>query len=124
MTIAEAIERIQFAYPQIYYACHTRHARRRSTAHHVSGRDSEILVHLDRAAPTSLSALARHMDLSLSTLSEAITKLTAHGYVVKTPGRAGDRRQVVERLLRRFLCEIGFVHTHPVLAPQRLHKAA
>jgi hypothetical protein len=39
----DAVERIQFAYPQIYHAFHTRHARRRSTAAHVSMRDGAIL---------------------------------------------------------------------------------
>lgn len=93
MTIDEAIERIQFAYPQVYYACHTRHARRKSNPFHLSRRDAEILVHLDRSVPTSLSSLARHMDLSASTLSEAVSKLAGHGYLVKTPN-AGDRRHV------------------------------
>jgi DNA-binding MarR family transcriptional regulator len=94
VTIAHAAERIQFAYPQIYYACHTRHARKRSNAHHLSHRDSAILVHLDRAVPTSLSSLADHMDQSLSTLSEAISKLAAHGYVTKAARAGRDRRQV------------------------------
>jgi len=94
VTIDRAIERIQFAYPQIYYACHTRHARKRSNPFHLSARDSEILVHLDTEVPTSLSALARHMDLSASTLSEAVSKLADHGYLTKTPGAGRDRRQV------------------------------
>ena len=80
MTLDRDVELIQFAYPQIYYACHTRHVRRRSSAVHLSARDSEILVHLDRASPTSLSVLARHMDLAASTLSEAISSLGAIGY--------------------------------------------
>lgn len=92
LTIDQAIERLQFAYPQIYYACHTRHERRRSTDEHLSMRDSEILVHLDRKVPMSLGALADHMDLASSTLSEAISHLEAHGYVQKTQAR--DRRQI------------------------------
>ena len=88
------VELIQFAYPQIYYACHTRHVRRRSSAVHLSARDSEVLVHLDRAAPTSLSALARHMDLAPSTLSEAISTLEGHGYVAKAQRAGADRRHV------------------------------
>lgn len=93
MTINEAIERVQFSYPQIYYACHTRHQRRRSNAFRLSTRDSEILVHLDRAVPTTLSALAAHMNLAPSTLSEAVSQLARHGYVVKSVG-ASDRRRV------------------------------
>ena len=98
MTLDQAIERIQLAYPQIYYACHMRHTRKKSNPFHLSTRDAEILVHLDRSAPTSLSALARHMDLSVSTLSEAVSKLVDHGYLVKTR-RAGDDRRHVGILL-------------------------
>lgn len=94
MTLDHAIERIQFCYPQVYYACHTRHARARSDASHLSTRDSEILVHLDRATPLTLTELATHMDLSRSTLSEAVSKLEAFGYVEKAPRGGGDRRRV------------------------------
>lgn len=94
MTIQEAIERIQFSYPQIYYACHTRHQRRRSNAFRLSTRDAEILIHLDRSVPTTLSALAGHMDLAASTLSEAISRLVRHGYVLKSVAQRPDRRRV------------------------------
>ena len=92
-TLDDAIERVQFCYPQIYYACHTRHVRKKSNALHVSARDSEMLVHLDRVRPTTVTSLASHMDLSASTVSEAIAKLESHGYVVKHRGTS-DRRQV------------------------------
>lgn len=94
MTLDQAIERIQFAYPQVYYACHQRHTRKKSNPFHLSTRDAEILVHLDRSTPTSLSSLARHMDLSASTLSEAVSKLAGHGYLAKTPRLGEDRRHV------------------------------
>ena len=57
-------------------------------------RDSEILVHLDRREPMTLSLLARHMDLARSTLSEALTTLETLGYVAKSPGLSGDRREL------------------------------
>ena len=94
MTLAQAIERVQFCYPQVYYACHTRHDRARSTMAHLSARDSEILVHLDRRTPMTLSALAAHMDLSRSTLSEAVTKLESLGYIAKDRRADGDRRRI------------------------------
>ena len=94
VTTDQAIERIQFCYPQVYYACHTRHVRRRSDAGHLSPRDSQILVHLDRQTPMTLTTLARHMALSASTLSEAIAGLVDHGYVSKASGPDGDRRRV------------------------------
>ena len=94
VTIERAIERIQFAYPQIYFACHTRHARKRSTPFRVSRADAEILVHLDTSAPTSLTSLASHMGLAVSTMSEAIGRLEAHGYVRKESRAPRDRRSV------------------------------
>ncbi len=86
---------VQFAYPQVYYACHTRHQRRRSNEAGLSVRDLEILVHLDRRVALTLSELARHMDLAPSTLSEALSALVELGCVIKTtaPGRR-DRRRV------------------------------
>jgi DNA-binding MarR family transcriptional regulator len=93
VTIDQVAAAIQLAYPQIYYACHTRHTRGRSTEARVSLRDSEILIHLDTIRPTTLSALAGHMDLAASTLSEATSLLEAHGYVVKRRSTA-DRREV------------------------------
>lgn len=94
VTIEHAIERIQFAYPQIYFACHTRHGRKRSTSFRVSRTDAEILVHLDTARPTSLTSLASHMGLAVSTMSEAIGRLQTHGYVSKQIRTARDRRHV------------------------------
>jgi DNA-binding MarR family transcriptional regulator len=93
VTLDAAVALVQFAYPQIYYACHTQHRRERTNAVHLSARDSEILVHLDRRVPRTLGELARHMDLAASTLSEAIAELVEHGYVHKQTG-AGDRRRV------------------------------
>jgi DNA-binding MarR family transcriptional regulator len=94
VTIDQAIERVQFSYPQVYFACHTRHERRRSSAVRLSARDAEILVHLDRAVPTTLSELARHMDLARSTLSEAVTALEGLGYVMKSDAGVRDRRHI------------------------------
>ena len=92
VTLDSAVVAIQRAYPQIYYACHTRHIRGRSTDVHLSPRDSQILVHLDPSRPLSVSLLARHLGLSVSTVSEALTKLERFGYV----GKRGsvDRRRV------------------------------
>lgn len=94
MTVDHAAQRIQFAYPQVYYACHTRHQRARSSAAALSARDAQILVHLDRREPMTLSDLAAHMDLSASTMSEAVTRLGVLGFVVKARVDAGDRRRV------------------------------
>ena len=117
MTIDAAIERIQFCYPQIYYACHTRHERKRSTAARLSHRDIELLVHLDRTVPMTPTALAYHMGLALSTISEAITPLEAHGYVDKGRATGGDRRRMALTLTPK---GVAAVRSDSVLEPARL----
>lgn len=119
MTLDHAIERIQFCYPQVYYACHTRHVRARSTASHLSTRDSEILVHLDRSTPLTLTELASHMDLARSTLSEAVSKLEVFGYLEKA-ARRHDRRHLGIVLTRK---GVEAVRRTSVLEPRRLHAA-
>ena len=64
MTITEAVEHVQFCYPQVYYACHTRHQRGRTADGRLSPRDSQILVHLDPHCAKSLTPLARHLGLA------------------------------------------------------------
>jgi DNA-binding MarR family transcriptional regulator len=119
MTLDKAVERVQFAFPQIYYACHTRHTRRRSNDHHVSTRDSALLVHLDCDAATTVSELARHMDLARSTVSEALTRLESLGYVRKgAPG--ADRRHVGVTLSET---GVAAVRGSSVLEPRRLRRA-
>lgn len=117
MTIDEAIRRIQFAYPQVYFACHTRHQRRKSSRHAVSASDVQVLVHLDTDTPTSLTGLARHMGLARSTLSETVSRLGALGYVAKSPAVAGDRRRVMLELSAKGLAA---VRANSVLEPRRL----
>ena len=120
MTIQHAIERVQFCYPQVYYACHTRHDRARSTPAHLSARDSEILVHLDRRTPLTLTELAQHMDLSRSTLSEALSKLAEYGYVAKAPRDGRDRRHIGIVLTRK---GVDAVRASSVLESKRLQHA-
>jgi DNA-binding MarR family transcriptional regulator len=117
MTLNQAVDHVQFCYPRVYYACHTRHERRRTGAGQLSGRDSQLLVHLDRKQPTTLTALARHMDLSPSTLSEAVARLQQYGYLVKASGNSGDRRQIGITLTRK---GVDAVLASSVLEPARL----
>ncbi|HYN07473.1 MAG TPA: helix-turn-helix domain-containing protein [Vicinamibacterales bacterium] len=94
MTLDEAIERVQFCYPQVYYACHTRHQHGRTRDGRLSPRDSQLLVHLDRRRPLAVTRLAYHMGLAASTVSEAISRLERFGYVTKAAVSGGDRRLV------------------------------
>jgi MarR family transcriptional regulator, organic hydroperoxide resistance regulator len=87
---------VQVAYPQIYFACHTRHIRRASTATRLSAADSTLLAHLDEDRATRPTALAKHLGLAASTLSAAIARLARLGYVAQgkavADGRAVDLR--------------------------------
>lgn len=74
---------VQVAYPQIYFACHTRHVRRASTATQLSATDSTLLAHLDEDEAVRATSLAKHLGLAASTLSAAIARLAALGYVVQ-----------------------------------------
>jgi len=78
---AAAIEVVQRCYPQIYLACHVRHIRAASTAHHLSANDSSLLVHLHPVEPMTPTALAAHMGVGASTLSAAIRRLARLGYL-------------------------------------------
>jgi len=84
---------VQVAYPQIYFACHTRHIRRASTAAQLSATDSTLLAHLDEEDAVRATALARHLGLAASTLSAAIARLVGLGYVIQQRD-ASDGRAV------------------------------
>jgi len=88
---------VQTAYPQIYFACHTRHLRRASSSTHLSPADSTLLAHLDERLAVRATRLARHLGLAASTLSAAIARLAASGYVIQQ--RDPDDRRAIGLLL-------------------------
>jgi DNA-binding MarR family transcriptional regulator len=92
VTLDDAIAQVQLAYPQIYYACHTRHQRARTSADGLSGE-----------RPSTLSELTAHLNLSASTVSEAISAMSRHGFVAKSRGSATDKRAVSLTLTPRGL---------------------
>jgi DNA-binding MarR family transcriptional regulator len=115
-TIDRAAGIVQTAYPQIYLACHTRHQRKRTTSHRLSQRDSAILSHLDVNEPISAAELAAHLAIGRPTLSEALKRLVACGYV--RTDRAERRTGVV-------LTELGMdaIRDTSVLETPRLRRA-
>jgi DNA-binding MarR family transcriptional regulator len=90
--LRQTTQTVQVSFPQIYLACHTRHSRKRSTEHALSSRDSAILAHLDRWTPIAPARLATHLGIAPSTLSEALKRLAALGFV-STPAQAGRARR-------------------------------
>jgi DNA-binding MarR family transcriptional regulator len=89
MTIDQAAQVVQVAFPQVYLACHTRHQRKRSTEHRLSPRDAAILAHLDPSVPVGHAQLARHLGVAKSTLSAALKHLILLGDAQGADGRAG-----------------------------------
>jgi DNA-binding MarR family transcriptional regulator len=87
------VRAIQRYYPQIYLACHVDHVRTKSNRYHVSAHDASLLAHLDEREPTHARKLAKHLGVTNSTLSAALKRLDALGYIGRRPDPK-DRRQV------------------------------
>ena len=83
---------VQTCYPKIYLACHTRHSKAASSDSHVSGRDSAMLSHLDEKQGITPSQLARHLGIGRPTMSAAVKRLSALGYVAAAADRQDSRR--------------------------------
>jgi DNA-binding MarR family transcriptional regulator len=94
MTLTDdPVLRVQVAYPQIYFACHVRHPRARTSAHRISDRDASLLGHLSPSCPMSPADLARHLGVRASTLSAQLKRLQKLGYL-ECRARSDDRRRV------------------------------
>jgi MarR family transcriptional regulator, organic hydroperoxide resistance regulator len=109
---------VQTCYPQIYLACHTRHRRAASSPQALSARDSSLLAHLDERRPTMPSDLARHLGVAKSTMSAALKRLQALGYVTMTHA-TGDKRQVLLRLTGK---GAAAMRATSVLEPARVRR--
>ena len=93
----EPVRQVLTLYPQIYFACHTRHVRDPQSQRLLSRHQASILDHLDELDPTTVNDLARHMGVTPATMSLAIDRLERKGYVVRARDGA-DRRRVHVRL--------------------------
>ena len=97
MQLAEAVLRIQAAYPRIYLACHSQHQHARTTRQRLSQRDTTLLAHLSGSTPIRQGDLGRHLGLAKSTLSEALAHLVSCGYVARAADAARPRTVLLMR---------------------------
>jgi len=74
-------------------ACHDRHERGKSNSARLSSRDASLLAHLSDREYTSPSRLAKHLNISQATVSEAIAQLIDFGYVQSSIDDNDARRQ-------------------------------
>src|SRR4051812_13299077 len=97
MSVTEAARQLITLYPQIYFACHTRHVIDAQSQRLLSRHQASILDHLDEIDPTSVNDLARHMGVTAATMSLAIDRLERKGYAARARD-AADKRRVHVRL--------------------------
>jgi DNA-binding MarR family transcriptional regulator len=95
----DSVRQLMTFYPQIYFACHTRHVRDQRTNAVLSSHQTSVLDHLDEIEPTNLRTLAAHMGVTASTMSITVNRLVRQKYVVRTRA-AHDARQVQLLLTR------------------------
>jgi MarR family transcriptional regulator, organic hydroperoxide resistance regulator len=97
VSVLEAVRQVLTLYPQVYFACHTRHVRDPNSLRLLSRHQASILDHLDELDPTTVNDLARHMGVTPATMSLAIDRLEGKGYVARARD-SEDRRRVHVRL--------------------------
>jgi MarR family transcriptional regulator, organic hydroperoxide resistance regulator len=97
MSVTEAASQLMTLYPQIYFACHTRHVVDPASQRLLSRHQASILDHLDEIDPVSVNDLARHMGVTAATMSLTIDRLERKGYAVRARDGA-DKRRVHVRL--------------------------
>jgi DNA-binding MarR family transcriptional regulator len=111
-----AVHQVMQCYPRIYSACHTRHVRDPKTRRVLSAHQASILDHLDEREPIALNYLAKHMGVTLSTMSLNMERLVRKGYVRRTRDPRDRRR------LRLLITAAGLRlrEASTVLDPQRV----
>lgn len=93
----DAVKQLMEYYPKIYFACHTRHVKDPDTGEQISAHQGSILDHLDEVDPIGVSALAKHMGVTPSTMSLNIDRLEKKGYVKRSISPK-DARKVEVRI--------------------------
>ena len=94
---ASPARRLMALYPRIFFACHTDHRRDPASRKVLSDAQAGLLDHLDEVDSTRLTDLARHLGVTPSSASLAVSRLAARGYVARSKS-AKDGREVRLRL--------------------------
>lgn len=89
---SDAVRQLMELYPRIYFACHRRHVRDPKSGAFLSAHQGSILDHLDEQEPLMLKELARHLGVTVSTMSLQIEQLVRRGYVTRERDAADGRR--------------------------------
>jgi len=84
-------------YPRIFLACHTGHRRDPESRKVLSDSQASLLDHLDEVESIRMTDLARHLGITPSSASLAVSRLVARGYVARSKS-PGDGREVRLRL--------------------------
>lgn len=84
-------------YPRIFLACHTGHRRDPESRKVLSDSQASLLDHLDEVNSLRLTDLARHLGITPSSASLAVSRLAARGYIARSKS-SGDGREVHLRL--------------------------
>jgi DNA-binding MarR family transcriptional regulator len=91
--LTDGMRRLLASYPKIYLACHRRHLRNDESGRKLTQHQASILDHLDSSHPLTISELARHLDVTQSTMSIQVTRLERAGYVRRIQDST-DRRHI------------------------------
>ncbi len=97
MALRHEVETLLRLYPQVFLACHCRHVRDAQGRKALSRNQKSILDHLDGVEHLDLHSLAKHMDVTPSTMSLNVDRLEKAGYVVRRRD-AQDARRIELRL--------------------------
>jgi DNA-binding MarR family transcriptional regulator len=87
LPMLDSVRRLLDAYPAIFLACHRRHLRADA-----AGKPVSVLDHLDPTRPTTLSRLAEHMGVGLSSMSILVARLVRAGYAAQRRDSSDSRR--------------------------------
>jgi DNA-binding MarR family transcriptional regulator len=87
-----AVRQVMELYPRIYFACHRRHVRDPKSKRVLSAHQASILDHLDEREPVMLLELARHMGVTVSTMSLQVEQLVRKRYVIRERDERDGRR--------------------------------